>query len=1026
MHFSLAEERRRKVNLGGAAGPTHTGVLGDVKSQRLLRQRQKLEHDSAARIQAAWRALLARRQLRDSLRTLIDAKPLSLDTLRAVVSLGEEEALAAWSKAVRARGEDSVFVLAVEPNNSEFAVLACRAMSLALTGLARSGNADICSLVVSLSTPTETVPPLAAAIQRRLLRKNFLDVVARRILVTPKSHEAMPLLAKLATFPLNVLPVDSTEYQNAFYTFLQTVLAVPQLPNRLPPLSIGEFTRNIHFRHLRVSPEGLNKLTSLDATHKIDLLANLAMFAPTQYPTMTLPAFDAYLSMLAALLAELPSSRLDTEPKTAEWMESESESEASGSDDEEADVPLTLPAIPARTQKRVDILPSSDHIAKLLAELRRARDSAPSGSESSAFISFVAAIVGPSGWPSKKEAILGAVQLLPGASAGTYIAEMYHAYFAGKTLEAEAMASGPALLLLLDLFTQTLATMGDDEFFAFPGSEKSTSTQMRRVNTCNPLIKDELEEFTRQLMGLVLGLYFTDGGSPSDRSRKRLRNKIVTFLLAIHARDSRRSFLPDEHWHASTTKYINMKTIVEVVARQEFQHLNHSVPISARERAYLAPRLAVLRTIPFAVPFLTRAEIFQRWLVTVRNGYYHARRRGRNSWTPVTIRRDHVAEDGFAQLKDADFQGDISVTFVNKLGLREGNAGHHGLYKEFFTAICVEIFKPERGLWVSNEKHEIYPNPASSARTPESLRWFNFVGRVLGKALYEGILIDFVFAGFFLAKWLDRQVYLDDLASLDAQLYRGLLAVKHCASDEELEDLCLTFSTDIDDNGTIRTIDLIENGRTIPVTKSNRLQYIYRLSHLRLSWQIKPQSQAFFAGLSEMIEPRWLKMFNQQELQTLLGGSDAESGIDIEDLKAHTRYEGVFGDRGGQAIRDDAPEMGEEGAEQDGQPGTSEPKPLPLEAPREHPTITAFWAVVRTFTQPERRALLHFVTSCSRPPLLGFKDLNPHFTIQDMGDTDRHLPSSATCGNLLLLPRYTSEEVLREKLLSAIMSESGF
>ena len=38
-----------------------------------------------------------------------------------------------------------------------------------------------------------------------------------------------------------------------------------------------------------------------------------------------------------------------------------------------------------------------------------------------------------------------------------------------------------------------------------------------------------------------------------------------------------------------------------------------------------------------------------------------------------------------------------------------------------------------------------------------------------------------------------------------------------------------------------------------------------------------------------------------------------------------------------------------------------------------HPTITAFWAVVEDLSEEQKRALLKFVTSCSRPPLLGFK-----------------------------------------------------
>lgn len=39
----------------------------------------------------------------------------------------------------------------------------------------------------------------------------------------------------------------------------------------------------------------------------------------------------------------------------------------------------------------------------------------------------------------------------------------------------------------------------------------------------------------------------------------------------------------------------------------------------------------------------------------------------------------------------------------------------------------------------------------------------------------------------------------------------------------------------------------------------------------------------------------------------------------------------------------------------------------------DHPVIKIFWRVVESFTDEEKRKLLKFVTSCSRPPLLGFK-----------------------------------------------------
>ncbi|KAJ7500074.1 hypothetical protein FB451DRAFT_1385715 [Mycena latifolia] len=44
-----------------------------------------------------------------------------------------------------------------------------------------------------------------------------------------------------------------------------------------------------------------------------------------------------------------------------------------------------------------------------------------------------------------------------------------------------------------------------------------------------------------------------------------------------------------------------------------------------------------------------------------------------------------------------------------------------------------------------------------------------------------------------------------------------------------------------------------------------------------------------------------------------------------------------------------------------------------------------------------------------------FEHLQPPFTIQDIGDTDAHLPVSATC-NFLLLLRYQDEAPCRHHL----------
>jgi len=71
-----------------------------------------------------------------------------------------------------------------------------------------------------------------------------------------------------------------------------------------------------------------------------------------------------------------------------------------------------------------------------------------------------------------------------------------------------------------------------------------------------------------------------------------------------------------------------------------------------------------------------------------------------------------------------------------------------------------------------------------------------------------------------------------------------------------------------------------------------------------------------------------------------------------------------------------------------------------------------------------------FVTSCSRPPLLGFKHLTPRMCIHRStvpnGDVEDYLPTASTCMNFLKLPPYSSDAKMREKLLYAISSRSGF
>lgn len=190
----------------------------------------------------------------------------------------------------------------------------------------------------------------------------------------------------------------------------------------------------------------------------------------------------------------------------------------------------------------------------------------------------------------------------------------------------------------------------------------------------------------------------------------------------------------------------------------------------------------------------------------------------------ATIRRGKISEDGFDELDKLGpmLKGTIEIQFIDEWGQPEAGIDGGGLFKEFLTSLSTEAFDTNRGLWLATDRNELYPNPHSYAREPHQLNWYSFIGRVLGKALYEGILVDVTFAGFFLAKWLGRQSYLDDLASLDHELYRGLISLKNYPGD--CQDLALTFSIDEEEFGTTQTVDLVPNGSDVAVTNLNKTE----------------------------------------------------------------------------------------------------------------------------------------------------------------------------------------------------------
>jgi E3 ubiquitin-protein ligase HUWE1 len=237
--------------------------------------------------------------------------------------------------------------------------------------------------------------------------------------------------------------------------------------------------------------------------------------------------------------------------------------------------------------------------------------------------------------------------------------------------------------------------------------------------------------------------------------------------------------------------------------------------------------------------------------------------------------------------------------------------------------------------------------------------FFKFIGRIIGKALYEGRVLDCHFSRAVYKQIMGKQVSLKDMETLDLEYYKSLEWMIH----NEITDIITeTFSVEVEAFGEMQTVDLIENGRNIPVTEDNKHEYVRLITEHRLVGAVQEQLENFLKGFHDIVPAELVSIFSEQELELLISGLP---DINVDDWKNNTEYHNYTA---------------------------------------ASPQIQWFWRAVRTFEKEEQAKLLQFVTGTSKVPLNGFKELEgmngfSKFNIhRDYGSKDR-LPSSHTCFN---------------------------
>lgn len=353
---------------------------------------------------------------------------------------------------------------------------------------------------------------------------------------------------------------------------------------------------------------------------------------------------------------------------------------------------------------------------------------------------------------------------------------------------------------------------------------------------------------------------------------------------------------------------------------------------------------------------------------------------GRRPTMGISVSRGQVFLDSYRALffksTEEVKSSKLEISFKGEAGVDAG-----GVTREWFQVLSRQMFNPDYALFtpVASDKTTFHPNRTSWVN-PEHLSFFKFIGRIIGKAVFDGFFLDCHFSRAVYKRILGRPVSLKDMETLDLEYFKSLMWML----ENDITDIIVeTFSVDIDDYGEQKITDLIPNGRNIEVTEENKKNYVKAIVEYRLQTSVQEQMDNFLIGFHEMIPKEVVAIFDEQELELLISGLP---DIDVDDWKNHTVYQNYSASS---------------------------------------PQIQWFWRAVKSFDTEERAKLLQFATGTSKVPLHGFKELTgvngvSKFSIhRDYGSTER-LPSSHTCFNQIDLPEYTSYEMLRGSLLMAI------
>lgn len=507
--------------------------------------------------------------------------------------------------------------------------------------------------------------------------------------------------------------------------------------------------------------------------------------------------------------------------------------------------------------------------------------------------------------------------------------------------------------------------------------------------------------------------------------------EVIHLLRVIHTLSSQWGLLYQKNsWEPAVPQSIFINQKLTLKANRQLQDL-----ISVMTGNVPAWLSHIAQEFPFLFPFQTRYLIFyvttfdkdralQRVIDVMPEVKSNDRIAPKFEKRKRTISRDSLLKQAESVLQDiANSKAVLEIQYKNEVGTGLGPT------LEFYALVSKEMQRSDLDMWrgektaaqngkgvLTNYVYNpvgLFPLPLSRSAKSSTLtkvcNKFKLLGNFLAKSVMDSRLLDIPLSLTFY-KWIlnqENNLYLSDIKyidecfaetvfkleqvmakkieiekelSLDASALKSAL---ECLTLDgcPLEDLNLDFTLPGFPN-----IEMRKGGKDMTVNIHNLDQYLKLLKHWMVKEGVWRQMKAFREGFETVFPIKHLQIFYPDELELLFCGSE------------HTKWDMKILS---ECCRSD------HGYTHDSR------------------AIKFLFDILSGYDKQQQRQFLQFITGSPRLPVGGLKSLSPPLTIVkktsgDCKDSDNHLPSVMTCVNYLKLPDYSTIEIMREKLDTAV------